>query len=285
MQLIDLHVHSTTSDGTLTPRELAFYAKAKGLSAIALTDHDTTCGVMTCIEAGKLVDLTVIPGIELTAHYGSKEIHVLGYYINPNHPKLLSKLEELVRERDRRNDLVLEKLQALGLDVTMADLRSQGDADSILTRAHFGRALLAKGYVATMDEAFSKYLSSGKPAYVPKQSMDYETCINLIHEAGGIAVIAHPLLYGFSTEDLDTFLKDLMAAGLDGLEAIYAKYTSEESVALLSACLKYNLVPTGGSDFHGLNKPNLEIGSGYGSLAITYDVLEGLYLKQKAVHP
>ncbi|MGL4736246.1 MAG: PHP domain-containing protein [Cellulosilyticaceae bacterium] len=285
MQLIDLHVHSTTSDGTLTPRELAFYAKAKGLSAIALTDHDTTSGVMTCIDAGKLVDLTVIPGIELTAHYGSKEIHVLGYYINPNHPQLLGRLEALVRERDRRNDLVLEKLQDLGLDITMADLRSQGDADSILTRAHFGRALLAKGYVASMDEAFSKYLSSGRPAYVPKQSMAYEECIALIHEAGGIAVIAHPLLYGFSTEELDVFLKDLMHAGLDGLEAIYAKYSSEESVMLLNFCLKYNLVPTGGSDFHGINKPNLEIGSGYGSLAITYDILEGLYLKQKAVHP
>ncbi|MGL4344191.1 MAG: PHP domain-containing protein [Cellulosilyticaceae bacterium] len=285
MQFIDLHVHSTTSDGTLTPRELAFYAKAKGLSAIALTDHDTTSGVMDCILAGKSVDLTVIPGIELTAHYANKEIHILGYYINPSSAPLLDKLQELVKERDRRNDLVLEKLQALGFDITMADLRAQGDDKSILTRAHFGRALLAKGYVASMDEAFAKYLSGGKPAYVPKQSMDYKTCIDLIHEAGGIAVIAHPLLYGFEPDQLDTFIKDLMSAGLDGLEAIYSRYSTAESMDLLNLCLKYSLVPTGGSDFHGTNKPNLDIGSGYGELRITYDILEGLYLKQKAVHP
>lgn len=284
MNLIDLHVHSTVSDGTFTPREVAFYAKAKGLSAIALTDHDSMDGLEDCMAAAKLVDLLVIPGIELTGNYKGAEIHILGYYLDKEHRILKAKLEQLVIDREARNIKMLTNLIDQGFDLTPTDLYPPGTLKGVLTRAHFARALYNKGYASSIDDAFAKYLSSDKPAYVKRQSMDYVECINLIHTAGGVAVIAHPHLYRFSPEKFPIFTRDMISAGIDGIESIYPKYNDEQTIQLFDLCFTHNLISTGGSDFHGTNKPGLDIGTGYGSTKIPEKILEGLKHKWEAMH-
>lgn len=284
MNLIDLHVHSTISDGTFTPREVAFYAKAKGLSAIALTDHDSMDGVKECTLAAQLVGLQVIPGIELTGHYKGKEIHILGYYLDENNSVLKTKLQELMLTRESRNLKMLKNLIALGLDLTEQDLYPPDTPKGVLTRAHFARALYAKGYASSINDAFDKYLSSDKPAYVKRQSIDYTECINLIHTAGGVAVIAHPYLYKFDTDAFETFISDLVLAGMDGIESIYPKYSDNQTIQLFELCFTHNLLSTGGSDFHGTNKPGLDIGTGYGHTYVPHNILEGLKHKWEARH-
>lgn len=284
MSLIDLHVHSLVSDGTFTPREVAFYAKAKGLSTIALTDHDSMDGVEDCQAAGQLVGLEVIPGIELTGNYNGKEIHILGYYLDKYHPVLSTKLQELILTREARNLKMLENLIDLGFNLTPQDLYPEGSPKGVLTRAHFARALYNKGYASSIDDAFERFLSSDKPAYVKRQSMNYIDCINLIHTAGGIAVIAHPHLYRFDKTTFKEFIVDLVQADIDGIESIYPKYSEEETLELFDFCFKHNLVATGGSDFHGTNKPHIDIGVGYGQTIVPKEILRCLQHKKEAMH-
>lgn len=270
MRSIDLHTHSTISDGTFTPRELAFYAKAHGLSAIALTDHDTIDGIASCQEAGRLVHLEVLAGIELTANYYGKEIHILGLGIDPSHTTLREQLNIFRTNREKRNTEVLKLLTQLGVPITLEDLIAQTGQKNIITRAHFARALTEKGYTASMDEAFDKFLLRGRPAYFPKISLSFTECIQLIHLSGGKAVVAHPMLYPFASDERDIFFKDLVEAGLDGIEVLYPKHQFSEMAYLMDVCEKYQLCHTGGSDFHGSNKDNIEIGVGYGQTFVPY---------------
>lgn len=279
MKLIDLHVHSTASDGTLTPSELALYAKEKGLSAIALTDHDTIDGVAECQAKGLEIGLTVVPGIEFSADFFGKEVHMLGYYIDPDYKPFNNKLNSLIAARENRNQEMLDKLTALGCPLTMEEVMKDLDENTVLTRAHVAKALLEKGYIATRDEAFSRYIGDGKPAFVPKKRFTTKECIDLIHEAGGLAVLAHPLLYGYDKKDMTGILKGLQLEGLDGVECIYSTHTKDDTSHLLQVCKNLNLLPTGGSDFHGQNKPNLDLGCGYGELAIPYGLLEAMQIK------
>ncbi|OON97626.1 MAG: hypothetical protein ATN36_02820 [Epulopiscium sp. Nele67-Bin005] len=276
MYPIDLHVHSTMSDGTFTPREIAFYAKAKGLQTIALTDHDTISGVLECQEAGNLVNLKVIAGIEFSVNYFDKEVHMLGYFIDIHNEKLTSHLENLVVSRHERNLKMLEKLGELGFPMEYSDIATS-EKNALLTRAHFAQAMLKKGYVKNIDDAFNLYLGNGKPAFIPREHVDFKECIDLIHEIGGVAVIAHPGLYkSFTDEKLDKFIKTLAEAGLDGIETIYPKYSKEQEEEFLYLCKKYNLLPTGGSDFHGENKKDLDIGKGYGKTFVPSTLLDAL---------
>lgn len=279
MKLIDLHVHSTASDGTLSPSELAVYAKEKGLSAIALTDHDTIDGIAECQKKGLEIGLTVIPGIEFSADYFGREVHMLGYYINPEHKPFNDKLHDLIKARENRNQEMLDKLTELGCPLTMDEVTKGLDENTVLTRAHVAKALLEKGYIATRDEAFSRYIGDGKPAFIPKKRFTTTECINLIHEAGGLAVLAHPLLYGYDKKEVTSILKALKEEGLDGVECLYATHTVDDTSHLLQVCQNLNLLPTGGSDFHGQNKPSLDLGCGYGELAIPYNLLEAMQNK------
>ncbi len=276
MKLIDLHVHSDCSDGTLSPEEVVRYAKSKGLSAIALTDHDTVLGVTRAMEEGKKVGITVIPGIEFSANYMGKEVHMLGYFINHKQKDLLEKLDTLVENRKKRNLLILQKLKELNMPITFEDLGEGCHLDTVLTRAHFAAALLRKGYVNTRDEAFAKYIGAGKPAYVPREHFTATECIDMIHHAGGLAVLAHPKLYGYNNSEITQILKDLKSKGLDGVECIYCTHSKDEVAHLLQVCTNLKLYATGGSDFHGDNKPNLDIGSGYGSLKVPFELLDAL---------
>ena len=276
MKLIDLHVHSTASDGTLSPQEVALYAKVKGLSAIALTDHDTVSGVDECMKKGLEIGVIVIPGIECSADFYGKELHILGYYIDPTSEALHSKLKQLIDSRYARNLKMLEKLAEVGCPLTLDDLEADSTPGTVFTRAHFANALMRKGYISDRKEAFSKYIGRGLPAYVPREKFTVKECIEMIHAAGGLAVLAHPMLYGYSRTDVTNVLRGLAAEGLDGVESVYSTHTQEDVSHLLQVCLQLKLFPTGGSDFHGDNKPQLDLGTGYGDLKIPFEILEAM---------
>ncbi len=283
MYPIDLHVHSTVSDGTFTPKELAFYGKSKGLVAMALTDHDTTDGIEECRKYADTVHLRIIDGIEISSTYKGIEVHILGYFIDIKNEKLQTTLKEVKDARSNRNVDMINKLNELGLAITYEDVITSGDKDAVITRAHFGRALINKGYVETMDEAFDKYLGRNKPAYIERKYIDYKDCIDLIHQAGGLAVIAHPKLYKLKEVTLETFIADLAVAGIDGIETVYPEYPLDYQAKLTQLCQQHNLVPTGGSDFHGANKPHLDIAFGFGDTYVPINVLEEMeeYLNNK----
>lgn len=273
MKRIDLHVHSNKSDGTLSPSEIAYAAHEKGLSAIALTDHDTISGIEECQKVGDSLGLLVIPGIELSADYHDKEIHILGLYLDLSQSILHETLKSFVEARQRRNLEMLGKLQALGFDITEDDLGPR-DQLAIIARPHFARAMINKGYAHSMDEVFEKYITPGKPAYVKKAAPTFKECIDLIHAAGGKAILAHPYIYKFVNENPLPLLDELRYNGLDGVEVIYPKHHEPQIHRLTQYCKSHNLIITGGSDFHGDNKPAIQLGSGYGKTQVPYELLE-----------
>lgn len=282
--LVDLHVHSYASDGTLSPTELVIHAKENGLSAIALTDHDTINGLDEAIDAGKLYQVEVIPGIELAAEFTTDNLHILGYCIKYKNNDFIKKLEPIQNSRDIRNQKMILKLNDLGFSVTMDEIYNISDdsnnSKNIITRAHFAKALYNKGYVSSIQETFELYLSPGKPGYVERIIPTPKECIDLIHSVGGIAVLAHPTLYGLNMgKSLEKLIAELTSCGLDGIEAIYPLHNIDEEIYFKNLANKYNLLITGGSDFHGTNKPGLKIGTGYSNLKIPYPILEKIKSK------
>lgn len=259
--MIDLHVHSNHSDGTLSPKELTELAIAAGLSAFALTDHDTVSGISEAKEAASGQPVTVIPGTEISAAYKEKDIHILGLWIDETNPALLKGLEDAVAERERRNEAMAERFCAFGIPLTLAELRLE-NPDTVITRAHFAKYLVERHHVKTREEAFSRYLGYDAPCFVPRTYMQPEQAISLILAAGGIPVLAHPLLYKLKPEELHSLLERLTAAGLKGLEVFYSSNTSFDESIAYSLANRFGLLMTGGSDFHGSNKPNLFLGTG-----------------------
>ena len=275
MQPIDLHTHSTFSDGTLTPTELVHSAKTAGLSALALTDHDTLNGILEGATAAVACDLEFISGIELDAMADGTEVHILGYLFDADNAVLRTSLALMAEQRDRRNTQMCQKLAALNIHVTQDDLLNH-TKKNMITRAHFANALIKKGICKTFENAFSKYLSPGCAAYVPRFSFTASEVIALIRQAGGIAVLAHPFLYKFNKHELDTLIGFLAAQGLGGIEAVYATHTPVDEAYLRQLAKKYRLHITGGSDFHGQNKPHIAIGKGRGRLFVPYSLLQDL---------
>lgn len=281
-RIIDLHVHSTESDGTLTPEEVVLAAKEAGLSAFALTDHDTASGIAKAAPIALECGIELIPGIELSTQYEipttkkqSKEVHVVGLYIDPEHPKLLAKTREFRECRDSRNEKIVEALQKEGFDITMEKLVAD-NPDSVITRANIARYLYQHGMIKSVQEAFDKYIGDGCKCYVGRFKVTPMDAVALIHEAGGIAILAHPLLYGMSTVTLQRLIDDLKAVGLDGIEAIYSSYTTGEEQFVKKLARENNLLISGGSDFHGENKPSTHLGTGKGHLYVPYSVLEAI---------
>ena len=274
MKLIDLHVHSTASDGTFTPSEVAIHAKEIGLEVIALTDHDTISGVSECMNKGNEIGLKVIPGIECATEFNGKSIHILGYGVNINSDKFINKLNSVTQERNERNIKILNKLTNLNMPLTMEDLREGTPKGTTITRSHFATAMLKKGYISTRNEAFTKYIGDNGPAYVPRESFTIHDCINTLHDAGGVAVLAHPILYGYSRSETTDLIRVLAKAGLDGVESFYTTHTPQDTNHLLQVCNALNLFPTGGSDFHGNNKPGTKLGFGHGGLRVSSQILE-----------
>ncbi|MDE6181906.1 MAG: PHP domain-containing protein [Eubacteriales bacterium] len=273
--MIDLHTHSTFSDGTKTPEEIILIAKEKGLKAIALSDHDTVSGLESAKYFGNIHNIEIINAIEFSADFNGKEIHILGYFIDTENKELLNTIKQLEITRDIRNNELVEKLQSLNLNITMEDLKKLAPS-SIITKAHFGRALVNKGYVKSIKEAFALYLGENKPAFVSKKLINYKDAINLISNSGGICVLAHPYIYGYSEKDLENNIKQLKNDGLTGIECYYSSHTKKQVNNLLNICKKYNLKISAGSDFHGDNRPEVSLGEIFLGQKIDYKILQDL---------
>lgn len=277
MNYIDLHVHSNKSDGTLSPAGVVKHAAAHGLSAIALTDHDCISGIAEAIEtaASLTPSIRIVPGVEISAEYKKRDIHILGLLIDYKNTALSAALAEAIAARDARNEKMVANLQRAGLDITMEDLLFDAK-DTVITRAHFARHLIAKGYAKNREEAFRRYLDSTTPYYVCREYIRPEQAIKLILDAGGIPVLAHPLLYHLKLTELEELLTQLKGYGLCGIETLYSTNSASDEALVRSLAGKYQLLMTGGSDFHGANKPEIEIGVGRGNLRIPMELLDQL---------
>ena len=268
-RIIDLHVHSTESDGTLTPEDLVAEAKKAGLAAFALTDHDTCQGVCKAMPLAASAGIELIPGIELSTDYHGKEVHIVGLYIDIENEQLLKKTAEYRKCRSERNALMVEE----GLSITMEELVAE-NPDCVITRANIARFLYEHGQIKSVREAFDRYIGDHCKCYVCRLKVASTDAVRLIKEAGGTAILAHPLLYGLSNTNLQKMIDELKPAGLDGLEAIYSTYTTGEEQQMKRLARENGLLISGGSDFHGSNKPDIALGRGRGHLYIPYSVLE-----------
>ncbi|MFH5183029.1 PHP domain-containing protein [Paenibacillus sp. TAB 01] len=250
MLYADLHTHTLASDGTQAPAENVRLAAAAGLGAVAITDHDTVAGIEEALEAADRYGITVVPGVEISTVAGGTDIHVLGYYIDYTSRQLLDRLAELRSVRDKRNDMMLERLNGLGLEVTMAgvlaSLQASKKADESIGRPHIADALVRKGYVASMAEAFDRYLGKDGAAYVNPPRIGPQTALQWIVEAGGVPVLAHPGLYG-----QDELIGELAGLGLAGLEVYHSDHSPEQEAHYLALAERHRLIVTAGSDFHG----------------------------------
>ena len=267
MDQIDLHVHTTASDGTMRPRDVVSLATMLGLKAIAITDHDTMDGLQEAGEAAELMGISVVPGIEISSDYKGKEVHILGYFLDPEAPQLKEYIAWVRSSRRARNTRIVEKLQKKGFDVTMEQLEADNPG-ATLGRPHIARRLVEIGAVGSVKEAFRRYLDTGRSCYVPRQYIPFAEGARLIRDCGGVAVLAHPLGYGFDRAALEGLVRDAAAAGFTGMEIYYTGYTQSDVNRLFDLAEKYTLLPTGGSDFHGENKPGVQLGSGDGKLSV-----------------
>lgn len=278
MKAVDLHVHSNKSDGTFTPSQLVDYAIQKGLSAFALTDHDTVDGLEEAISyAEKLrkenpLVPEVIPGIELSTEYQGKDIHIVGLYIDYTSKEFTKKLDEFVASRDNRNRKMCTLLAQHGIDITYEKLWKEFP-DCVITRAHYARYLLNHGYTQSMSEAFDKYIGDRCDCYVPREKITPQDAISLILQAGGIPILAHPILYRMSDARLEELVALLTKCGLMGIEAVYTTNTPAEERLTRKLAEKYQLLLSGGSDFHGSNKPKTDLAIGHGKLFVPEDIL------------
>ncbi|MDJ0720089.1 MAG: PHP domain-containing protein [Desulfobacterales bacterium] len=278
---IDLHIHSTASDGSLTPTAIIARARQCGLAAIAITDHDTLAGVQTVVTNGLPPDLHFLSGVEISTASPDGfpcggSLHLLGYGVDPDNTDLQNALARLQNARQDRNPRIIAKLNRLGIDISMADLEAQS-TDSQVGRPHIAAWLLRNGMVATIDEAFERYLGSGRPAYVDKYRIGCETAIQLIRGAGGAPVLAHPALVAPEGEwRLEDLVRHLQSCGLMGIEAYYPEHSPRQTRTYLAWAAHLDLVATGGTDFHGAITPDIELGIGDGSFSVPYDCFTDL---------
>lgn len=275
MNPIDLHTHSNHSDGSLAPRHLVQLAKESGLHAIALTDHDTVAGVEEAVLAGKELGVEVVPGVEISAQYPPGTMHILGYYINASHPELLEALKRLQQARAARNPKIVRQLQDLGLEITTDEILDLSGGQ--VGRPHIAKALVQRGYVSSIDEAFDRYLQKGAVAYVEKFRFPPEEAIALIRGAGGLAVLAHPFTLGMEKlGQLSELVSELREMGLEGIEVFYPNHTEKMASIYANVAQRLGLVVTGGSDFHGNFRDHSYLGKVGQGQYLDYGLLEGL---------
>lgn len=285
MDYIDLHVHSNASDGTLSPTEVVKLAIDSGLRAIALTDHDTLAGIAEARTAALMYSnlenpIRIIPGTEISVSYKNRDIHLLGLFVDSDNEELNTALENAIKNRDLRNEKMATNLRKAGINITIEKLK-ESDPDAVITRAHFAKYMTEHGITKSNDEAFQKYLHDASPYYVPREYISPKTAIELIHKANGLAILAHPLLYKYDLKGIEELVTLLCSYGLDGIEAIYSLNTGFDEGHVRRIANKYGLVISGGSDFHGKNKPLISIGTGKGNLKVPYTVLEDLEKRLK----
>jgi 3',5'-nucleoside bisphosphate phosphatase len=273
--VIDLHSHSTASDGSDSPRQLIDLARRQGLSALAVTDHDTVEGLAEARAAAAAAGVRLVQGCELSCEVGEATMHLLVYFLDDGPGPLQDRLAGLQAARSERNGHIVDALCAHGLDVTLEEILEEAGGGSI-GRPHVAGVLLAKGYVSSIQEAFDVWLAKGKPAYVERDRLLPAEAIDLAHASGAVAVLAHPTSLGFDPGALDHFVAGLAGDGLDGMECEYGRYSPDLRSSLRSLAARLSLAVTGGSDYHGRYKPDISLGTGLGDLNVTDDLLEAL---------
>jgi hypothetical protein len=273
--LCDLHVHSTCSDGTVAPAEVVRRAREAGLDAVALTDHDTFDGIDEALAAGRELGIRVVPGIELSLpHAGT--FHMIGLGVDTGNARLAAAAALLRDGRGPRNLEIVAKLRALGLDVSIEEVEAEAGGD-VVARPHFARALVGKRFVSSLQEAFDRYLKKGAPAYADRPRVELPDAIAAIRDAGGASVLCHPFTLGLADDvQIVDELRRMAAAGLDAVEVRCGGSTKAEDRRWEALAAQAGLLPCGGSDFHGDNKPHLKIGSGRGRMRIPVEWLEAL---------
>ncbi len=268
--MIDLHTHSTASDGTFSPKELVLLAKKEGLKALALTDHDTIDGLREAYETAREVKLDFLCGVEISIKFdGPGHFHLLGYFLSPDIKGIEETLSLLKKARNRRNELMIEKLRSLGVEITLEELSAIAKGE--IGRPHFAKLLVEKGVVRNFEEAFERFLKKGAPAYVPKALLNPEEGIRHILKSGGIPVLAHPITLKLNGKALSSYLESLKEMGIKGIEVYYSEHNKAFTEFLLHEAERLGLLITGGSDFHGANKPDIKLGRGFGNLNIPYE--------------
>ena len=276
MGYVDLHIHTTASDGVMSPSEIVKYAKRRGLQAIAITDHDTIEGLDEGVSEGERIGFEVIPGIEVSAEHFPGSMHLLGYFFDIRHPLLKERLAYLQSARAERNPKIVAKLNELGIEVTYEDvIRASGGGQ--VGRPHFAQVLLDKGYVNSFQEAFDRFLRKGAPAYADKFRFTPKEALHFINEAGGVGVLAHPNTLGTNGyADLERLILKLMEYGLRGIEVYYPEHSGLDVAQYKALVERHGLLATGGTDYHGLEKDGLDIGVGRGGMRFPYSLVEGL---------
>lgn len=278
MRAIDLHTHTCKSDGSYTPTELVDYAIEKNLAAVAITDHDSIEGLDEALshaaaltERG-LPSVEVIPGIEFSTKYGKQDVHIVGLYISYDSGDFKRALHGFVNSRLNRNLRMCENLQAADIDITYEKLIHMYPG-AVITRAHYASYLLEHGYVKSRQDAFARYLGDHTKYFVPREKVTPSQAVELILRAGGVPILAHPPLYHMGNARLDTLVSLLKADGLMGIEVFYSTYSNQDVRDMQRLADKYDLLVSGGSDFHGANKPGLDLGCGYGRLFVPEEAL------------
>jgi len=275
MSRIDLHLHTTHSDGSLRPSDVLVIAKQANVSALAITDHDITTGIPEALAAGEALGIEVIPGVEISSFDGKSELHILGYFVQWDEPAFNQRLAQLRESRHRRNPLIIERLREAGLDVTYDEVRALAGTESV-GRPHIAQLLMQKKYVTSAKEAFDRYLADGKAAYVARELPSPVEAIKWINNAKGVAVLAHPTWIKETGEGLGACVTALKEAGLGGVEVHYSTHTKSQTSRYLELARRLDLLVTGGSDFHGVTKPDIDIGMGRGNLKVNPGLLPPL---------
>jgi len=276
MRPIDLHAHTNRSDGSLRPAALVALAKEVGLGALAVTDHDTTSGFDEASEAGRSMHVEILLGIEITARYPGRAMHLLAYGFDRREKAFVAMLEEIVRGRELRNPRILDKLAALGFPVTMAEVRAESGGD-VVGRPHIAAALKKRGYVPDTKAAFTLWLKDGGPAFVAAESLEPHEVIAIVRAAGGTTVVAHPKQLRCETATAyGALVQKLAQEGLGGVEVDHPSQKPEERALFRRLAVANDLVASGGSDFHGSSKPDIRLGTGDGTIAMAYETYEAL---------
>lgn len=276
--LIDLHIHSTASDGSYTPSEVVTLAQKQGLCALSLTDHDTLAGLHEAEEKAKELNIEFIRGCELSAKYLDTDVHILGLYV-PKDRALLQDLEKelavFIERRNTRNKKIITKLQEHHIDITLEEVEEEAGGN-VIARPHFANVLVQKNVVANTKEAFDKYLAKGKLAFVEREVISPHHAVSLLKEARAVPVLAHSKLIKCTKQEYFNLIEELIPLGLKGLEVYHSVHSFEDERYYLGVAQKYHLCISGGSDFHGKSKPDIKIGTGRGSLRVPASILAGI---------
>lgn len=280
---VDLHAHSTYSDGSDTPTELVMRAARAGLSAVALTDHDTLEGIEEASAAAGDASIELVPGTEISCEWDQGTMHMVVLFLESGRGPLPGRLGELQRGRDGRNSAIVRKLHDLGIDLTLSEVEAEAGEGSV-GRPHIAAVLVRKGIVPDIRSAFDEYLAAGGPAYVDRLRLQPEEAIDLALRSGGLPIIAHPHTLGLdSAEEYGSLFSRLSATGLVGIECNYGDYTKEERRQFSSMAREFGLVPSGGSDYHGTYKEGIDLGVGRGDLVVPDHVLDELKAARETI--